>query len=273
MPKPPQEFYRELSDIKLKHVGKEILDTIEGILMVVNEPENRATLSHMNPITGENTLLKTITNGVTFIIGMYGEYRVGVVMTRPGNDGPAAAGMKLISALEVVKPSFVISVGVCFGKDKSNQKLGDIIVASTIRSDAYERKGKPEVVRSSHPSVNSQLLDLFQQSAGFCLLRAKGDPVDVNVAPMISGPNLVDDITEKERLFGHFRDAKGGEMEGAGIVSVAQDKGYKAIVIKAIVDWADGTKTKEWQPFGAYAAASYVYHHLNNDVSKSLLTK
>jgi hypothetical protein len=36
-------------------------------------------------------------------------------------------------------------------------------------------------------------------------------------------------------------------------------------VCKSIVDWADGNKTKEWQPFGAKVAASFVKHVLQSE--------
>ena len=47
----------------------------------------------------------------------------------------------------------------------------------------------------------------------------------------------------------------------------------EAFVIKAlaIVDWADGTKGKEWQPFAAHAAASYVLYHMKTNKFKELV--
>ena len=60
-------------------------------------------------------------------------------------------------------------------------------------------------------------------------------------------------------------------MEGAGIMFAVQSvpgNNPEAIVIKAIVDWADGTKDKRWQPFAAHASASYVLYHMKTNALK-----
>ena len=102
------------------------------------------------------------------------------------------------------------------------------------------------------------------------------DPVTVKIDPIISGPNLIDSLEEKNKLTAYFPDAEGGEMEGAGIMFAVQSvpgNNPEAIVIKAIVDWADGTKDKRWQPFAAHASASYVLYHMNTNALKGLKPK
>ena len=273
-PKPPKvhdECFKELCDIPAPHVDSEFCESIKGrikgILMVVNEAETRATLSLMQPIPTQATLLTATINDVTFTIGMFGAYCVGVIRSSAGDAGLNGAKPTLIRALQVVQPIFVISVGVCFGKDKSKQRLGDIIVANIIRDTTYTRKGmEQEILRSPHPSGSHKLLGRFGNSTGFRLLRSDNDPVKVKVAPMITVAHLIDNEQTKKKLFELCSDAEAGEMEGAGILSAVQTGNKpEAIVIKAIVDWADGTKDKEWQPFGAHAAASYVLHHLGMD--------
>ena len=251
-----------------------ILDPIEGILMVVNVRETRATLGLMKPIAGQKKLLETTSNGVTFTVGMFGLYQVALIKSSPGIAGPNSAAEKLERALRVVKPGFVISVGVCFGKDKKKFKYGDILVATIINDYEYMLLGEKDVVRSPQPAVGARLLDIFDEPAGFKMLRATGDPVQIKVGPLISGPNLVDNVEVKNKLFAYFPDAQGGEMEGAGILSAVRTvPGNKpeAIVIKAISDWADGSKGYEWQPFAAHAAASYVLFHMQTGQFKELV--
>ena len=243
--------------------------------MVVNSKETRATLALMRPISGRTKLVQTTTNGVTFTIGAFGMYRVAVVKTSPGTEGPNAATEKLERALAVVKPGFVISVGVCFGKNKAKLKFADILVANVINAYQYRRLGETgDVIRSPQPAVGARLLDIFDQTAGFNFLRAPDDPVQVKIDPLVSGPNLIDNVEVKNKLFESFPDAEGGEMEGAGILSAVRaipGNRPEAIVIKAIVDWADGTKGKEWQPFAAHAAASYVLYHMKTNKFKELV--
>ena len=40
--------------------------------------------------------------------------------------------------------------------------------------------------------------------------------------------------------------------------------GVPFIVCKSITDWADGSKTKDWQTFGAKVSASFVKHVLES---------
>lgn len=257
-----------MSDLK-------ILDPIEAVLMVVNVRENRAVLGLMKPLSGQKSLLEITTNGVTFTIGMFGLYQTAIIKSSPGTQGPNSAAEKLERALRVVEPGFVISVGVCFGKDKTKFKYGDILVASIINDYEYMLLGEErDVPRSPQPAVGARLLDIFDEPAGFKLLRAPEDPVQIKVCPLISGPNLVDNVEVKNKLFNYFPDAQGGEMEGGGILSAVQAvPGNKpeAIIIKAISDWADGSKGYEWQPFAAHAAASYVLYHMQTSQFKELV--
>ena len=242
--------------------------------MVVNSKETRATLGLLEPLAGRKKLTQITANGVTFTVGMFGLYHTAVVMSSPGTEGPNAATQKLIRALEVVKPGFVISVGVGFGINRDKLKFADIIVANVINNYTYRRIGTEEdVIHSPQFDVGAQLLDVFNQTAGFKLMRGPDDPVTVKIDPIISGPNLIDSLEEKNKLTAYFPDAEGGEMEGAGIMFAVQSvsgNNPEAIVIKAIVDWADGTKDKRWQPFAAYASASYVLYHMNTNAFKGL---
>ena len=268
----PPQYYPQFSDIPIAYEAdsQKLLAPVEAILMVVNSKETRATLALMKPINGRTKLVQTTTNGVTFTVGRFGMYYVALIKTSPGTQGPNAATEKLERALAVVKPGFVISVGVCFGKDKNKLKFADIIVANVINDYLHRYLGEDK----DGIHVGARLLDVFNQTAGFELLRAPGDPVQVIINPLVSGPNLIDNIDVKNELFQNFPDAEGGEMEGAGILSAVHavpENRPEAIVIKAIVDWADGTKGKEWQPFAAHAAASYVLYHMKTDKFKDIV--
>jgi hypothetical protein len=61
-------------------------------------------------------------------------------------------------------------------------------------------------------------------------------------------------------------------MEGAGIMESAGANDYEGIVIKAVANYGDANKREyeKWQPFAAYAAAKYVWFHLDrNDLKRA----
>ncbi len=59
---------------------------------------------------------------------------------------------------------------------------------------------------------------------------------------LLTGEKLVDNVDYRNQLVKFGSEAEGGEMEGAGLYVSSYDKKVDWIVIKAICDWADGTK-------------------------------
>ena len=242
--------------------------------MVVNKNEYRAVLGLMKPIESVGKIIKFTEDGVTFMIGKYGEYRTAVVQTSPGGHGFDGAVQKTIRAVDVLKPSVVISVGVAYGKSKETQRLGDVLVCNLVHDYAHKRLGKKETcIRNPQFPVGGRLLDIFKNCLGWRKERGNGEICSVKFGPLVSDSNLIDNLQEKEKILKAFPDAIGGEMEGASIMSAIQDRSYKleGIVIKAICDWGDGSKNKQWQPFAAHAAADYVLHQMKKETFGDLV--
>ena len=275
-----KDQFPSLYDIELTEIddsqSEEILKSVDILLMVVNENEYRAVLGLMKPIESEEKIVQFTQKGVTFLIGKYGKYRTAVVQTSPGGQGPDGAEKKTIRAVEVLKPSVVISVGVAYGKSKETQQLGDVLVCNLVHDYTYKRLGENETrIRNPQLPVGGRLLDIFKNCVGWRKERGNGEICRVKVGPLVSGPYLIDNLQEKEKVFKTFPDAIGGEMEGAAIMSAIHGSTPKpeGIVIKAICDWGDGSKNKQWQPFAAHAAADYVLHHMKKEAFADLIHK
>ena len=242
--------------------GDELLDRVEALLMVVNENELRAVIGLMEP---KGEIRQVTRDGVTFQIGSYGKFKTAIVQTSQGETNANGASIKTFKAIRRVDPHIVISVGVAFGKGGS-QRLGDVIVANEVYAYGPQKIGPDgSSGRGAHQSVSSRLLDTFENTAGWSLKRPSGEACKVIIAPIISGPWLVNNLKTKNELFERYERARGGEMEAAAILAAKDEskgKNTQVIIVKAISDWADGNKQKDWQPFAAHAAAKYVLHHL-----------
>ena len=267
-----EDQFPSLYSIELNEVEElqteQILNSVGVLLMVVNENEYSAVLGLMKPIESGVKIIQFTKNSVTFLIGKYGKYHTAVVQTSPGGQGPDAAVQKTVRAIEVVKPSVVISVGVAYGKSKETQRLGDVLVCNLVHDYTYKRLGENDIrIRNPQPPVGGRLLDIFKNYVGWRKERGNGELCSVKVGPLVSDSNLIDNLQEKENIFKAFPDAIGGEMEGAAIMSAIHGSTPKpeGIVIKAICDWGDGNKNKQWQPFAAHAAADYVLHHMKKE--------
>lgn len=101
-------------------------------------------------------------------------------------------------------------------------------------------------------------MNRFSNVLGWEFKRPDGYACRVKPGPLLSGDTLLDNLDEKVRLFSQHPTAIGGEMEGAGLYAAASRHGANKewIVVKAVCDWADGTKKATRDSYHALVAAS-----------------
>lgn len=78
----------------------------------------------------------------------------------------------------------------------------------------------------------------------------------------VSGPPVVKNAKHKENILEHFKNTIAVEMEAAGCYEIAKKFNMEFMIIKAVCDWSNETKSKEWQPFCAALAAEFVVDYL-----------
>ena len=269
---PPVEHFPEMKDNEAKPFSTDLVKGITVLLMTTTPLELQGVMGYLEPKDG---IIKTFTNTkagkIRFYIGKYGGYPVAVGMSAPGKaqQGPIDATYVTTRIMEAVKPRYVISVGICYGMDRSKTSSGDVIVSDHIVDSTCLRHGDTLQLRGGILPVGRTLSSVFSPDGGYSHTQ-DGIVVKAHCGPFISRPDLVDDREYKEKLKSlRPAGALGGEMEGAGIMAAIQNAGYKdveAIIIKAICDWGDGKKSEaaDWKPFSSHAAARYVYHQMNN---------
>lgn len=133
-----------------------------------------------------------------------------------------------------ITPDFVISAGICFGANSQKQKLGDVVVAESVRMYelAAARDGKfqfrgPNV--PLNPKVPSYARNAFNPTSLYA----------IHVGAVLSGEKLVDDAEFKARIMQMDEKAVGGEMEAAGLVTSSLSKGIPLGLVKGICDWGE----------------------------------
>ncbi len=202
---------------------------------------------------------RTRWDGKTYYdLGQVGGPRIWMVQSEMGAVSPGAALLTIRNAIEVVKPAAVIMVGIAFGIDRAKRQLGDILVSRQIQS--YEpQKKKPgrAIPRGDRVTAPTNLLDAFRSAD----MAWKGTPVHFGL--ILSGEKLIDDAEFLAELAAQEPEAIGGEMEGAGLYAACADARIDWILVKAICDWADGTKSDGAQPQAAQNAAQFVLHTLD----------
>ncbi|HWS36433.1 MAG TPA: hypothetical protein VN408_27325 [Actinoplanes sp.] len=198
-------------------------------------------------------------------IGHVAGARVRLTQTEMGSGGPSGSTLTVTEAIRALDPGAVVMVGIAFGIDEDRQRLGDVLVSQQLLAYELQRVGtrgnrQRLVPRGDRVSPSPRLLDRCRTAA------VTWRECDVHFGLIVSGDKLVDNLAFRAGLVDLAGgEAQGGEMEGAGLYAAAHRNKVDWIVIKAICDWADGTKEVERtgrQALAARNAANFLSHLL-----------
>jgi RelA/SpoT family (p)ppGpp synthetase len=225
------------------------------LLVTVTKSEAQAVLGVFLQAS-RNTLERNFINEKTYYyLGQIGGVEVFMVLSEAGAIGRGAAILTVRNAIDAIKPTAVIMVGIAFGIDPEKQNLGEIIVSKQIQSyESQKLKGRRLIPRGDRAAASTRLLDKFRGGD----LDWQG--VKVHFGLILSGEKLIADQTFRDNLKKIETEAIGGEMEGAGLYSAASDAGVDWILVKGICDWATESKNDEYQRVAAENAARFTLH-------------
>jgi nucleoside phosphorylase len=198
--------------------------------------------------------------GKTFYdLGIHGGAPVFMVQSEMGIATPGGSLLTVHQAIQCLQPQAVIMCGIAFGLRPDKQKLGDILIAKQLE---YYEPAKVvgiqtgNISRGDRVTASNQLLERFRDA-------------DIDWAGpqrhfglVLSGEKLVNDPDFLKQLRLLEPDAIGGEMEGAGLYVAASEEKVDWILVKAICDWADGSKNDSAQVLAANNAANFVLYAL-----------
>jgi nucleoside phosphorylase len=245
---------------------------VDFVIVTATPIELKAVLCLLEPcISEESSPFRQYTRWGTYYLGKFGHYKTAITQCRMGTRDERGAGFVTLKALEIWKPKAVIMVGIAFGKSNTEQKIGDVLLATEVMDYDVNRVERDKIIdRGSRPPSDRRLLDIFEQSHEWKFNRSDDSSCELISGPILSGDKLIDSPEFKAELFERFPNAKGGEMEGIGFCSAANSLQKPWILIKAICDWADGNKHDKYggkhdkyQPLAAAAAASLVHYVLS----------
>lgn len=253
-----------------EHMGTaQLIDRCEVLLITVTDIETTAVLEEAKRVTGRESS-RTFGKIKTYLdLAEIGGARVFLVRSEMGSDTPGGSTLTTIRAISEVRPTSVIMVGIAFGVNPEKQPIGQVLVSQQLQCYGSQRIGTDKdnsallTPRGDKVTASVMLLDRLK-AAKLCW--GGGGLDDVEHCLLLSGPNLVDNIDYREQLVKLFPEAKGGEMEGAGLYAAAMEEKVDWIIVKAVCDWADGNKHEDKaarQEKAARRAASFVFHALS----------
>jgi nucleoside phosphorylase len=177
-----------------------------------------------------------------------------------GAGGVGASQQRTREAIEHWNPKAVIAVGIAFGMDEAEQKVGDVLISVQLQD--YElgklRKDGQLIPRGDRPSAADFLRNRLRQTDTTEKRRAKNDWPKVRFGLVLSGQKLVDNLDYRKSLRVLYPEAIGGEMEGTGLYVSACAAKIDWIVVKGICDWGYNKNQADkiaWQKLAAKNAA------------------
>lgn len=175
-------------------------------------------------------------------LGKFGDARVALVRCpETGAGGPGGATLTIRDAIDEIRPSSVILVGIAFGVVPRQQRIGDVLCATRVVDYELTRVGT-----GSHGEVLASPRGINQPTSDRLLARLQNAEPDfagrVEFGVMLSGSKLIDNVDFRDGLLAISADARGGEMEALGIAAAGSRAKVDWCVVKAYADWADGKK-------------------------------
>jgi nucleoside phosphorylase/CheY-like chemotaxis protein len=195
---------------------------------------------------------------------------VAATAARMGMAATAALSGKMIAKF---RPRMVAMTGIAAGYS-GRTNIGDIIAADpswdcgsgkwTESADGPRFRQAPRQL-ALDPEIREHLRSLSLDTAGLDRIhrdwpgeRPTAKP-RIKIGPLASNAAVLGDGKMIERIAVQDKDLLGVEMEAYGVFAAAETSDEprpKVVVLKTVVDLADGAKDDRFQPYGAYASAA-----------------
>lgn len=229
------------------------------LLITATDIETKILHHMMHPLQGKKFLVKTYNGNQTYYIGIFGKYPAVSVQCEIGSIGRSSSIITVNDSIGSWFPKAIVMPGIAFGIDSKKQNIGDVLISEAIIPYDNKRVGSNDVIfRSPIPLSGQILLNRFRNCKKFYNVLENGENAKIQICHILSGETLIDNLEFRDKIIREFPNAKGGEMEGAGVFTAASSAKLECIIVKGICDFADGNKSENKHEFQKIAAASSV---------------
>ena len=198
-----------------------------------------------------------------------------IVAAKQPYMGMTAASMLAAKIIYTFRPKYLIMCGIAAGiGEESAQLYGDVLVPDMIwdySTGKFVGKDESEIAFGSigfQPRPVSVRIDPMMLAVVMGTIGREDNEFHIHVGPMACGTSVVAnrEIVDK-RIRALFPHTVGLDMESYSIYYAAEHCAGprpKALVVKSICDYADSTKSDQYQKFAAFTSSGYVKYLLEN---------
>lgn len=107
---------------------------VSFLLVTAAEPEKEAVLKVMRPMQGGKELIRAVGENLSYEIGILEKYSVAHVFCE--NQGSVKEGASILTtqeAMREVEPKACVMIGMAYGADKEEQKIGDVLISERVQ--------------------------------------------------------------------------------------------------------------------------------------------
>lgn len=205
--------------------------------------------------------------GKTYYVGRFGNYDAAYIhMHEQGVSSPAATSL-VGNLIGTLSPVAVVMVGIAFGADEKEEKIGDVLVSDKILPyDSQKILEEKTIYKEIPKEVGFQLLNAFREHGEWVYNLPNKKKSVVHIGSVLTGSRLINNYEYREKLLDDFAEYKpvGGEMEAQGIYAMCRLQGIgEWIIVKGICDWGykkNNPNKEADQKIAAHAAVDYCFH-------------
>jgi nucleoside phosphorylase len=242
------------------------------LIVTATQLETEQLHFSLTPIIGVSKIISIPHNRQTYYLGKLGKYEV--VHVQCSHMGAMAEGASILTVTNTLidwpSISMAIMVGICFGVDNIGQKIGDVLISDSIIPYNIRKVGKNNETPRGNPLQSDRIIcNAFRGLKQTWEFINNGyGKSDIDICPMLSGEELIDNITRRNQLIAENPTVRGGDMEGFGLATACNNRNIPWLLVKGICDFADGNKGKdklERQQCGAVSAIECCKAALNSE--------
>jgi nucleoside phosphorylase len=243
------------------HSGEPLVASVEVLFVTALEREYSAMVSELD---------RTLTAPP----GVRAQFQLGeidasartrtVAVCVADRPGPIPAAITTYRAIEMFRPSVVILIGITAGI-KGEVCLGDIVVPDTVMEyEATKVAPANEEDRGRRIPLDPDLIStvkawgkVSEVLEGISRLRPEPGASSISTATMASGSKVIADAGRAKLIAATSGKVAAVEMEALGVVEACRRSNptIRALIVKAVSDYADRKKDDRWHAFTTHAAA------------------
>lgn len=263
---------------RLRLIAKQIIGTdspeVEVVVVTaMRDPELKAVLNL--PCGWSQRRLPGDPSTYHFGTLAAGKKVVRVAAVAAQGKGMAASAAVAAKAAVKLRPKYLVMLGICAGV-RSKTNIGDVVIGSPTWDWGSGKHAQDEsgsvVFRTGalQSSLEATVLEIARDVGEDKTIRTGiragwSGPVpagefSVHSGPMATGASVLAHSDMMEFISDQNRDVLAVEMEAYAVMAAAESCSCKGLVIKSVCDFADATKSDDWQAYASYTSAAFFFH-------------